>query len=214
MYVRTYRNSINKCTTMIPTAVPWDFFYSKYYSFWNKIWRQFGNYSVPSFILSTSSYIKIKTMPLEERSKLKKTAHFSLVSLSPRPRARRGAARIRQGEGHWSRPPKTALEQSDLTEKLQFRESHTEPETIITADQIPVPSKNESLYIHIDIFFVIHSPGICRVCLGSPCVFLLLLYFQRLCSVQSRMMRSFQPTSWHVRTYVRVLKIVGREGRG
>ena len=30
MCVRAYRNSINKCTTMIPTAVPWGFFYSNF----------------------------------------------------------------------------------------------------------------------------------------------------------------------------------------
>ena len=54
--------------------------------------------------------------------------NFSLVSLSPHPRSCRGSERIRQGEGRWSRPPKTALEPSDLTEKFQSRESHTEAE--------------------------------------------------------------------------------------
>ena len=42
--------------------------------------------------------------------------NFSLVSLSIRPRSRRGAERIRPGEGRLSRPPKTALERSYLTE--------------------------------------------------------------------------------------------------
>ena len=47
----------------------------------------------------------------------KKKTHFSLVSLSVYPRSHRGAERIRRGEGRWSRPPKTALKRSDLTEK-------------------------------------------------------------------------------------------------
>ena len=52
----------------------------------------------------------------EYRPKYKNKAHFSLVSISVYPRSRRGAERIRQGEGRWSRPPKTALERSYLTE--------------------------------------------------------------------------------------------------
>ena len=44
-----------------------------------------------------------------------KQVHFSLVSLGIRPRSRRGAKRMRQGEGRWSRPPKTALERICLT---------------------------------------------------------------------------------------------------
>ena len=72
--------------------------------------------------------------------KTQKFAHFSLLSLSLHPCSRRGAERIRQGEGRWSRPPKTAHERSDLTEKFQSRESHTtEAETKKTPDQIPVP---------------------------------------------------------------------------
>ena len=37
MYVRTYRNSINKCTTMKPPAVPWGSFYRTYCLFSDKI---------------------------------------------------------------------------------------------------------------------------------------------------------------------------------
>ena len=48
-----------------------------------------------------------------------KKAYFSLVSFFVYPRSRRGAERIRQGEGSWSLPPKTALERSHLTEKFQ-----------------------------------------------------------------------------------------------
>ena len=74
----------------------------------------------------------------EYRSK-HKTSHFTRIALILHPRLRRGSERIRQGEGRWSRPPKTALERSDVTEKFQFRESHTEAETKKTPDQIPVP---------------------------------------------------------------------------
>ena len=74
-------------------------------------------------------------------------ARFSLVALSIHPRSRRGAERTGQGEGRWSRPPKTALERSDLTEKFQFRESHTEAETRETPDQIP--EKRIVIYMHI-----------------------------------------------------------------
>ena len=54
-------------------------------------------------------------------------ARFSLISLSIHPRSRRDAEQIRQGEGRWSRPPKTALEHSDLAEKFQFRASILRP---------------------------------------------------------------------------------------
>ena len=63
-------------------------------------------------------------------------ARFSLVLLSIHPRYRRGVERIRQGEGRWSRPPKTVLDRSDLNEKFQFRASHTEAETKTTPDRI------------------------------------------------------------------------------
>ena len=47
-------------------------------------------------------------------------ARFSLVSHSIHPRSRRGDEPIRQGEGRWNRPPKTALDRSYLTENFQF----------------------------------------------------------------------------------------------
>ena len=49
-----------------------------------------------------------------------KKAHFPLVSRSVYPRSRRGAERIRQSEGRWSRPPKTALERSYLAENSSY----------------------------------------------------------------------------------------------
>ena len=77
--------------------------------------------------------------------KIQSFARFSLVSLSIHPLSRRGAERIRQGEGRWSRPPKTALERSDLTEKIQFRASHTEAKTRKTLDRI----KKRRMIMHI-----------------------------------------------------------------
>ena len=74
-------------------------------------------------------------------------ARFSLVSLSIHPRSLQ--ERIGQGEGRWSRPAKTTLERSDLTEKFQFRESHTEAETKKVLTKIPVPSKKKKHHIYI-----------------------------------------------------------------
>ena len=75
-----------------------------------------GNNVSPSFILSTSPYIKIRRNNWRAPFKIQNFARFSLVSLSIHPLSGRGAERIRQGEGRCSRPPKTALERSDLTE--------------------------------------------------------------------------------------------------
>ena len=93
-------------------------------------------------------------------------AHFSLVSLSLHPRSRRGAERIRQGEGRWSRPPKTALERSDLTNKSQFRESHTKAETkkLVTKSLSPQKEKSSSIYRYKGSTWVpanagTHAPG-------------------------------------------------------
>ena len=51
-------------------------------------------------------------------TRIPKLYKYSHVSLSVYLRSRRGAERIRQGEGRWNLPPKTALERSDLTEKF------------------------------------------------------------------------------------------------
>ena len=84
--------------------------------------------------------------------KIQNFAHFSLVSLNVYPRSRRGAEGVRQGDGRWSRPPKTTLERSDSTEKFQFRESHTEADTKKTPDQIRVPSKKYQIIIYIFVY--------------------------------------------------------------
>ena len=51
----------------------------------------------------------VKTQPKSQDYllKIQYFFNFSLVSLSIHPRSRRGAQRIRKGEGRWSRPPKT-----------------------------------------------------------------------------------------------------------
>ena len=78
-----------------------------------------------------------------------KKAHFLLVSLSPHTRSRPGAERIRQGEGRLSRSPKPAPERSDLTEKFQFRETHTDAEMKKLLTKSLSPQNIESLYIYI-----------------------------------------------------------------
>ena len=95
--------------------------------------------------------VKIQPKARDYLLKIHHFCSFSLVSLSPNPRSRRGSERIRQDEGRWSRPPKTALERSDLTEKFQFRESHTEAETRKTPNQIPVPSKKRIIIYSVYI---------------------------------------------------------------
>ena len=74
-----------------------------------------------------------------------KKEHFSLASISPHPRSRRGADLTSQGEGRWSRSSKTALERSDVTEKFQFRESHTETETKKPLTESLSSQKHQSL---------------------------------------------------------------------
>ena len=73
-------------------------------------------------------------------------ARFSLVSHGIHPRSRRGAERIRQGEGRWSRPPKTALEQSDLTEKFQFSFKPCRRQAKQTLESMPPQNSNVSNY--------------------------------------------------------------------
>ena len=78
----------------------------------------------------------------------KKFAHFSLVSLSPRARSRPSAERIRQSEGRLSRPPKTALERSYLTEKFSPENRILRPRRKKTPARIPL-KKNDHTYIYI-----------------------------------------------------------------
>ena len=80
----------------------------------------------------------------------KKKAHFSRVSLSVYPRSRRGAGRIRRGEGRCSRPPKTALERTYLTENSSSENRILRSRRKKTPDRIP-PKKNEIMYIYIFI---------------------------------------------------------------
>ena len=71
--------------------------------------------------------------------KIQHFAHFSLVSLSPRTRSRPDAERIRQSEGGWSRPPKTALERSYLTENSSSENRILRPRRKKTPDRIAPP---------------------------------------------------------------------------
>ena len=76
--------------------------------------------------------VKVQPKPRDYLLKIQQVCNFSLVSLSIYPRSRQGVERIGQGEGRWSLPPKTALERSELTEKFQFREPHTDAEATKT----------------------------------------------------------------------------------
>ena len=51
--------------------------------------------------------VKIQLKSQDHLLKIQKICNFSLVPLSIHPRSRRGAQRIRKGEGRWSRPAKT-----------------------------------------------------------------------------------------------------------
>ena len=74
--------------------------FSNYLPFEN--YASFGNYpDAADVIIRYNRSRKITS------SKIQYFFNFSLVSLSIPPRSRRGAQRIRKGEGRWSRPPKT-----------------------------------------------------------------------------------------------------------
>ena len=74
-------------------------------------------------------------------------ANYRLSPAAPHRRSRPYMERIRQGEGGWSRPSKTALEQSHLTEKFEVRESHTETETKKNPGQSLSSQEHESFYV-------------------------------------------------------------------
>ena len=75
IHVRTYllqfNNEMLYCYDIIPTAVPWGFFNSKYYLFWDKmtpIWKQCLA-KLYAINLSIHMYIKIRSLSGEYRSK-------------------------------------------------------------------------------------------------------------------------------------------------
>ena len=77
--------------------------------------------------------------------------NFSFVSLGIRLRSRRCAERIRQGEGHWSRPPKAALERSYIRPRISVpriayngRDKNKLPTKSLTP-------KNDFIYIYIEV---------------------------------------------------------------
>ena len=106
-------------------------------------WCQLGKKCFSIWLFrSSSAYAKIKKILGPEIQKL---AHFSLVSLSPRTRSRPGAERIRQGEGRLSRPPRTALERSYLTENSSSENRILKPRRK-APERIP-PKKDDHIYI-------------------------------------------------------------------
>ena len=138
-YLPKFNNEMHYYYDIIPTAVPWGLLTENIFCFGTKYDANLEIMSCPRFRLSTSPYTCTSRPEEHLESTVQNTifARFSLVSLSIHPRSRRSAERIRQSEGRWSRPPNTALEQSDLTEKFQFRESHAEATTKTYPDQIP-----------------------------------------------------------------------------
>ena len=92
-------------------------------------------------------YAKIQEYLGRIPPKIQEKPHFSLVSLSVYPRLRRGAERIRQGEGPWSRPPKTAFERIYLTENSSSENRILRRRRKKTLDLIS-EKKNDHIYIY------------------------------------------------------------------
>ena len=107
---------------------------------------QFGNV-VPYLFVQALRMPRSKKRSGAYRPKYTNKTHFSLVSLSVYPRSRRGAERIRQGEGHWSRPPKTALKRSYLTENSSSENHILRPRRKQTPDRIP--EKGVIIYMYL-----------------------------------------------------------------
>ena len=101
--------------------------------------RQFGNKCFPIYTFFSAYICQAPRIARAYTVRRTKFAHFSLVSLSPRTRSRPDAERIRQGEGRLSRPPKTALERSYLTEKCSSENRILRPRRKKTPDRIPPP---------------------------------------------------------------------------
>ena len=123
---------------------------------WGRLRSQFGNYAnlkinvfpyLVCFFRSSSAYAKIQEYLGRIPPKIQKFAQFSLVLLSPRTQSRPGAERIRQGEGRLSRPPKTALERSYLTENSGSDNRILRPRRKKTPDRIP--PKRMIIYIYL-----------------------------------------------------------------
>ena len=113
---------------------------------------QFGN-DANLEMLSLDFFVQALHVPRSTNSsgvyrpKYKKKTHFSLVSFSVYTRSRRGAERIREGEGRWSRPPKTALERSDLTENSSSE--NPIPTSRRKKNSLPNKKENNDIYIYI-----------------------------------------------------------------
>ena len=104
---------------------------------------------VPCFTRSTSPCVTIRTTAREYHQKYHCFCHLSLASLSPPTRSRFGTQRIKQGEERWSRASRAALEPSDVTEKFEVQQCHTEADT--EKNSLPTPASSTSytsMYIY------------------------------------------------------------------
>ena len=90
---------------------------------------------------------KIQPKSLKFLLDMRYFCNFSLVSLGIRPRSRRCAERTRQGEGRRSRPPKPALERSDLTENSSSANRILRPRRKKSPDRIPETKEWFYLYV-------------------------------------------------------------------
>ena len=113
---------------------------------------QFGNYAnfeMLSLVYSFKLYIcqDPRIARAYTAQNTNKKTHFLLASLRVYSRSRRGAERIRQGEGGWSRPPKTTLERSYLTEDSSFENRILRSRRKKTRDRISQETNYHSLYL-------------------------------------------------------------------
>ena len=121
---------------------------SKHY---NSNYLPFGNFA--NFVNHPGAAdVKIQPKSPEFLLDMRLFCNFSSVSLGIRPRSRRGGERTRQGEGRWSRPPKTAVEISYLTENSSSTNRILRPKRKETPERIPEET-NDRIHIFISTSF-------------------------------------------------------------
>ena len=111
----TKRNNIKRRTRAIyywyynTRSSPADVKQSKRSRVYHRTIQNFSNYLPFGNDAKSENYPDAKIQPKSQDYllKIQDFCNLSLVSLSIHPRSRRGAQRIRKGEGRWSRPPKT-----------------------------------------------------------------------------------------------------------
>ena len=106
-YVPKFNNEMHYYYDIVPTAVPWGFCYSKYYSIFvlgqNAADLEIMSSQIFCYQLSHTHVHQDPKNIWKVPFKLQYFARFSLVSHSIHPRLRRRTERIGQGEGRWSR---------------------------------------------------------------------------------------------------------------